>query len=301
MYKKILVPLDGSDVAEMALPYAEEISARMNARMVLISVSGPKGDKRDHLFRYYLEGVSQRVEKELEAWGVTGEKGLDVDVFLGKPADEIIRYAEEGHADLIVMASRGRSGHGPWLLGNIAAKVLRATKKTVLLIRVPPRDSSLHEKYLIRKILVPLDGSSLGEMAVPQAELIAETLGAEIILLMVLEPLRPLAGEGPTAARKLHLRLKEENDRRKDMAHKYLEKVSQPLRERGRKVSFEVVSGAAAEQIIDFAKEKAMDMIAMSSHGRSGIGRWVFGSVTDKVVHAGETPLMVVRAAKSPS
>ena len=185
MYKKVLVPLDGSDVAEMTLPYAEEISARMNARMIFVSVSGPKGDKRDHLFRYYLEGVSQRIQQELKEWGVKGEKGLEVDVLYGKPADEIIRYADEEHADLIVMASRGRSGHGAWLLGNIAAKVLRATKKTVLLVKVPAKDSAMKEKCLIRKILVPLDGSSLGETAVKQAEAMAKTLGAEIIFLNI--------------------------------------------------------------------------------------------------------------------
>ena len=273
----------------------------MNARMIFVSVSGPKGDKRDHLFRYYLEGVSQRIQQELKEWGVKGEKGLEVDVLYGKPADEIIRYADEEHADLIVMASRGRSGHGAWLLGNIAAKVLRATKKTVLLIKVPADDSSLQEKRLIRKILVPLDGSSLGETAVTQAEAMAKTLGAEIIFLLALEPPRPLAGEGPSAARKLHLRLKEEVYLRKDMALEYLDKAGRPLRERGLRVSHEVLSGSAAEQIIDFAKKKEVDLIAMSSHGRSGIGRWVFGSVTDKVVHAGDTPVMVVRATESPS
>lgn len=301
MYNKILVPLDGSDVAEMALPYAEEISAMMNARLVIISVSGPRGDKRDHLFRYYLEGVSQRIQKELEEWGVQGAKGLEEGVLFGKPADEIIRYADEEHVDLIVMASRGRSGHGAWLVGNIAAKVLRATKKVVLLIRAPAKDSALQEKCLIRQILVPLDGSSLGETAVTQAEAMAKALGAEIILLMVLEPLRPLVGEGPGAARKLQMRLKEETARRGAMALEYLDKVGGSLRDKGLKASHEVLSGSAAEQIIDFAKEKAIDLIAMSSHGRSGIGRWVFGSVTDKVVHAGDTPIMVVRATESAS
>ena len=144
---------------------------------------------------------------------------------------------------------------------------------------------------------MPLDGSSLGETALEQAEALAEKLEAEIIFLLALEPPRPLAGEGPGAARKLHLRLKEESDRRKDMALEYLEKAGRPLRDRGLRVSSEVLSGSPAEQIIDFAKEKGVDLIAMSSHGRSGIGRWVFGSVTDKVVHAGDTPVMVVRAA----
>jgi nucleotide-binding universal stress UspA family protein len=196
------------------------------------------------------------------------------------------------------MASRGRSGLGPWLLGNIAAKVLRATEKPVLLVRAPAGDSALPEKRLLRKILVPLDGSDLGETTLSHAEALAKNLGAEIVLLRALEPPRPLEGEGAYTGKKLHFRSKEETERRKAAAMEYLDAVGRPLREKGLKVSRAVLSGLAAEEIIDYARDNGIDLIAMSSHGRSGIGRWVFGSVTDKVVHAGDTPVLVVRAAK---
>jgi nucleotide-binding universal stress UspA family protein len=298
MYKKILVPLDGSNAAEIALPYAQEISAGMTADMILISVSEPTVDDRDHLFRYYLEGLSQKTHREPEELGAGGESVPKIEVLFGKPADEILGYADEEHVDLIIMASRGRSGLGPWLLGNIAAKVLRATEKPVLLVRAPAGDSALPEKRLLRKILVPLDGSDLGETTLSHAEALAKNLGAEIVLLRALEPPRPLEGEGAYTGKKLHFRSKEETERRKAAAMEYLDAVGRPLREKGLKVSRAVLSGLAAEEIIDYARDNGIDLIAMSSHGRSGIGRWVFGSVTDKVVHAGDTPVLVVRAAK---
>lgn len=301
MYKKIMVPLDGSNAAEIALPYAQTISAGMGTEMVLISVSEPTTEKRDHLFRYYLEGVTKKTQQELEERGVEEGRGPRTEVLSGKPADEILRYADQEGVGLIVMASRGRSGHGPWLLGNIAAKVLRATEKPVMLIRAPVSDPGLVEKGLLRKVLVPLDGSGLGETAVAHAEAMAESLASEIVLCHVIEPPRPLGTETVHTGGKLQFRPKEETERRKAAAMEYLDSVGRALREKGLTISNAVPVGFAADQIIDYASQNDIDLIAMSSHGRTGIGRWVFGSVTDKVVHAGDTPVLVVRAAKGSS
>lgn len=298
MYNKILVPLDGSNEAEMALPYAEELSSAMEAEIILVSVSGPTSDTRDHLFSYYLAGLLERIQKKEALQGIQRKRSIKTEVLFGKPADEILRYEDEAKADLLVMASRGRSGIGPWLLGNIAAKVLRATEKPLLLVRRPPEDSSPRQKRLIEKILAPLDGSRLGETALNHAEAIGENLGAEIVLFHVLEPPRPLDREDALATRKLHFRLKEETEKRKSAAEEYLRVAGTPLREKGFRVETTVLPGSAAETIIDYSEEASIDLVAMSSHGRSGIGRWVFGSVTDKVVHAGDMPVLVVRASE---
>jgi nucleotide-binding universal stress UspA family protein len=149
IYEKIMVPLDGSNAAEIALPYAEEIAARLGAEIILVSVSGPTVEAKDHLYRSYLDKITEQVRGRLDDWGAKEGAKVQSEVFAGKPASEILRYADENNVSLIAMASRGRSGRGPWLLGNIAAKVLRATQKPVLLIRAPADETALQQRSLV--------------------------------------------------------------------------------------------------------------------------------------------------------
>jgi nucleotide-binding universal stress UspA family protein len=216
-------------------------------------------------------------------------------VLAGSPADAILQYAEEANVGMIVMASHGSSGQGPWLLGSIAAKVLRASMRPVLLIRVPAESTALQQKHILKRILVPLDGSAIGEAALPLAETLAKPLGAEVVLYLALEPIATWTGYGGTEG---YVSQKFFEDR-KASARAYLEGVRGRLNERGVTTSIEVETGPPADLIIDYAKLKAIDLIAMSTHGRSGIGRWVFGSVTDKVLHSGDTAVLVVRAVRA--
>lgn len=294
MYEGILVPLDGSKGAEVVLPYVEEIAARSGAVITLVSVCEPAAGETDQLYRSYLERTAEKVERQLEDWGAQGKVKVEAEVLLGKPATEILRYADERRMSLVAVASRGRSGRGPWLLGAIAAKVLRATDRPVLLIRAPARDMALQEKRLVKRILMPLDGSRVGEAAIPCAETLARTLGAELFLFHVVEPVTVWAGfEGGA-----YHTAPQDEARQKASAIAYLQGIGGRLREKGLSASSAIASGSVADQIIDYATTKAIDLIAMSTHGRSGITRWVFGSVTDKVLHAGDTPVLTVRATK---
>jgi nucleotide-binding universal stress UspA family protein len=105
-----------------------------------------------------------------------------------------------------------------------------------------------------------------------------------------------VAAEGATMSSALY---EEEEKHRRASAMAYLESVAKDVREKGLSASSAVGSGAPADQIIDYAEANAIDLIAMSTHGRSGITRWVFGSVTDKVLHAGNTVVLTVRASKN--
>lgn len=194
------------------------------------------------------------------------------------------------------MASRGRSGEGPWLLGNIAAKVLRATTKPVLLVRKEAPAEGLQRKGLMKKILVPLDGSKVAERIVPHAEAMAGVMGAELILFQSYELfLGVISGEAIGTMSEKEIR--EVNNRREKEVRGYLMTIAGPFREKGLTVSEVAVPGNPADTILHYAESRAVDVIAMSTHGLSGIKRWVFGSVTDKVIHAGDMPLLVVRAA----
>jgi nucleotide-binding universal stress UspA family protein len=296
MYERILVPLDGSNAGEMVLPYAAEIASKTGIELILVSVSEVTGDARDPLYHIYLERITEQVEHQLEDWGAQGAARVRNEVLAGDPASEILRYADEGNVSLIAMASRGRSEHAPWLLGNIAAKVLRATAKPVLLVRTPADTAALQQRSLVKRILVPLDGSQVGEAALPYAVGLAQELGAELVFYQVLKHVVLVAAEGATMSSAMY---EEEEKHRRASAMAYLESVAKDVREKGLSASSAVGSGAPADQIIDYAEANAIDLIAMSTHGRSGITRWVFGSVTDKVLHAGNSPVLTVRASKN--
>ena len=295
MYERIMVPLDGSNAAEMVLPYAEEMVSKFNSEIALVSVAEPTPAESDHLFRAYLQAIQEKVRTELKDRGAEPGTPVSAEVLLGKPADEILTYAADKNMSLVVMASRGRSGEGPWLLGNIAAKVLRATTKPVLLVRTKAPAEAFHRKGLIKRILVPLDGSKVAEQSVPHAEELARVMGGELILFQVYESLaRMMSGEAFRASSDEEI--KEANKRREEEAKAYLKSIAGPFREKGLTVSEVIASGDPAEEILDYAASSAVDIITMSTHGRSGIKRWVFGSVTDKVLHAGDMPVLVVRA-----
>lgn len=297
MYRRIMVPLDGSNAAEMVLPYAEEMATKFNSEIVLVSVAEPSPAESDHLFRAYLSTIQEKVRTELRDWGARDETRVDVEVLVGKPADQILTHAADKNVSLVVMASRGRSDEGPWLLGNIAAKVLRATTKPVLLVRKEAPAEGLRRKGLIRRILVPLDGSKVAEHIVPHAEELAKVMGGELILFQAYESLlRMMSGEAFRSMSEEEV--KEVNKRREEEAKGYLKTMAGLFREKGLTVSEVVASGNPADVILDYAESSAVDMITMSTHGLSGIKRWVFGSVTDKVLHAGDMPVLVVRATE---
>ncbi len=296
MYERILVPLDGSGAAQIVLPYAGEVAAKFGSEIILVSVSESGATDIDHLYRSYLEGITEQVQSQLKDYGAKAGARVYSDVLLGKPADEILHYADRSNVSLIVMATRGSSGRGPWLLGNIAAKVVRATSKPVLLVRKAASYEAIQQKSLVKRILVPLDGSTVGEAAVPHTEALAQALDTEIVLFQVLEPI-VMSPEIAEVSVIQAMSVLEES--RTTSAFNYLDGVAKPLKERGLRISSAVSSGPPADQIIDYAKANAIDLIAMSTHGRSGIGRWVFGSVTDKVLHAGDTAVLVVPPAKA--
>jgi len=143
---------------------------------------------------------------------------------------------------------------------------------------------------MYKKILVPLDGSELAKKALPHAEKLAHTFGSEIILFQVV-PFMPIYGS-PELVTPLII-----DEKQKEVAERYLLGLAEELKQRGLKVSGTVKTGQqVAVEIIDFAKESGADLIVMCTHGRSGITRWVLGSIALKVLTRAETPILLLRA-----
>ncbi len=143
---------------------------------------------------------------------------------------------------------------------------------------------------MYKKILVPLDGSDLARKALDQAEQLAPLFGAEIILFQVV-PFLPIYGS-PEMVTPLIV-----DEKQRESAERYLQSLAETLRQKGLKVSASVKTGQqVAVEIIDFAKESGADLIIMSTHGRSGITRWVLGSIALKVLTRAETPILLIRS-----
>lgn len=292
LYERIVVPLDGSATAENVLPYIQEFAAQLGSEIILVSVSEAAGNMNS-LYRSYLDRVSARIEKQMAEWGAKGAK-VHSEVLEGNAPGEILHFIDNIDAGLVGLTSRGSSGQA-WLMGNVAAKILRTTTRPVLMVRAPVKNSALHQKAIIKRILLPLDGSQIGEGAISRAEPLARALSAEIILFQVVEPVSVVSAYGDYPAYTTLL----DTDRIKTSALQYLNDVGRRLQSGGLKVSAALDFGSPASQIVDYAAANNIDLIAMSTHGRSGMGRWVLGSVTDKVLHAGDTPVLVVRASQT--
>ena len=143
---------------------------------------------------------------------------------------------------------------------------------------------------MYKKILVPLDGSELAKRALDEAEKLANCFGAEIVLFEVV-PFMPIYGS-PELVTPLIV-----DEKQKEAAEKYLVNLSEELKKKGFKATAEVRTGQqVAVEIIDFAKESGADLLVMCTHGRSGISRWVLGSVALKVLTRAETPILLIRS-----
>ncbi len=297
MYERILVPLDGSQLAEVVLPYAEELAGRLGSEVTLLSVSESDETDRYHEALTYImrmvEPTKQGAERNLGKL-VAKEVKVDSRTLVGHPADEIVDYAGKADIGLIVMATHGRSGIKRLALGSVAEKVVRTAKQPVALIRAKGARPDVREKGILNKALVPLDGSKESEAAIPYIEELASRLKGEVVLFQVLAPTHYVSA-GETATQVPYT--VEEMKPLKVSAGDYLKKVAGRLEGKGITTRSEVRVGSAAEEIIKLADELYVDMVAMSTHGRSGVSRWAFGSVADKVLHAGNTPLLLVRVS----
>jgi len=160
----------------------------------------------------------------------------------------------------------------------------------VLLIREPIDISNTALKYILRKILVPLDGSPLSEEAIPWATGLAKITGAEIVLFQVTEPINLSIFSNLTPEE-----IKQYNESSQSSARDYLENIKASLINIPASIYVAAGERPVAEMIIDYSEINQCDLIVISTNGRSGISRWVFGSVTDKVLHAGKKPVLVVR------
>ena len=298
MYRKLLVPLDGSPLAEQVLPYACLVARAFGARLELLRTFAvepaelPRAADQAYVERVRAD-LEQTARGDLERTATAlRQEGLDVSCTVeeGRPAPRIIAAAEREPGTLVAMATHGRSGLTRWLVGSVTDKVLRGTAAPLLVVRPRERGAEVPEVHFAT-VVVPLDGSPLAEQALPHAVALARALGSRVVLLRAVPPVylgyMEYAGH-PYLGSATEL---------EEVAAEYLDRVGRRLRRQGVAALEErVVRGDAAGAIVDQARREPGTLVAMTTHGRSGVGRWVLGSVTDRVVRHATAPVLVVRA-----
>ena len=307
MYLRILVPLDESELSEQVLPYARRLAAGIDARISLLHII-------EHASAQLMGfATAADFEKEWESrasdtqdyLGKTSaalkETGVAADCVVreGKPASCIVDEAENVPGTLIAMSTHGRAGIARWTLGSVTSKVLHATTAPLLVVHPIKGNLPGLTEVKLETIITPLDGSPLAEQSLPHVAELAKLLSLHVVLLMVAPPDVEYGGwvstsPVPTSAPYADIAKQVEAE-----ASAYIEKIAQQLEEQGvSSIEKRILHGHAASTIVDLAMKTPNSMVAITSHGRSAIGRWALGSVADRIVrHAGK-PVLITRAKK---
>ena len=218
-------------------------------------------------------------------------RGLNVKTVIAyqPEADSILNAAAEEDANLIAMSTHGRSRMSRWILGSVADKVLHATHRPLLLVRA--REAEERAPAPIDRIVVPLDGSELSLNVLPYVEEVAEALGASLVLVHAVQPLDLYPGTQLTPTRVGAIL-----DGLLAQGHSFQARVAQEIEARGKvKVRSVVNIGFPVDEIVRVAQEVNAGLIGMATHGRSGAGRWIMGSVANAVVRRTNLPCLVIR------
>ena len=306
MYTRILVPLDGSGLAEQSMPYVRLLGGAFNIPVDLLNVfdsavpqfADPDGGldmtRITASYRTSAETYLAKAKADLKDSGLN----ITTDAREGNAADQIISQAEKDPNTLITIVTHGRSGLGRWVLGSVTDKVLHGASNP-LLITHAQADGSSPSSVSLKNLIVPLDGSPLADQVLPHVEALAPALGLNVILVRVTasadEYYRYIdmsMGAGIDTGRFEQYAKEAEEE-----AATYLQKVKTQLDAKGiTSVEERLISGNAARAILDLAQETPDSLVAMTTHGRSGVERWVLGSVTDRLVRHSGQPVLVVRA-----
>jgi nucleotide-binding universal stress UspA family protein len=281
MLDRILIPLDGSALAESVLVQVRRLLARRDAELLLLQVvtlppsnEADAGEPLDHLWSRateYLQSVAGRLSSE----GIRARTR----VVEGFPAREILGAAKKEHADLIAMSTHGRTGIARWVFGSVTEKVLRGSPVPVLAIpsflgiggEATPRAA---REVPFRKILVPLAAEEATLEVLPALTEFARLFGSEVRLLHVCEGV-----ECSVATHELRM-------------------AFERLRNEGVPAEPLMKQGDPAVRILETCREEGADLIAMTTHGRTGVPRLLMGSVAEKVLGSANVPILVVRPGK---
>ncbi len=280
---KYLVPLDGSQTGEAALPWAKYLEAKEDVEFELLRCYHPLSSVYTYPdfatpppVPYDLSGFVRHSEKYLNLVAKEHELSrVKTTVREGDAAEIILEQCKSDDVDAILMSSHGRGGLGRWLLGSVATKVVRASEKPVFIVR-PTEDGE--QQPSLKKILVCLDGSKLAEHSLAPALQLARQFSSEVVLFRGVE-------FTPYPVANIQSALQQEIDESKSYLDAIVEKNPDL------KITPKVEVAQVVDGILSAAQD--CDLVVLTSHGLGGFERWLLGSVAEKVLHRTKTPMLV--------
>ena len=300
---RFLVPLDGSRLAEVVLPVAASLAARLRAKLTLLAVMERGAPATVHGQRHITgtaeaEAYLREVARRCAAPGVAIEWHVHPNEE-GDVAKSIIDHAADLEADLIILCTHGGGGARRVLFGSVAQQVLRGGTRPVLLIRPledqPPDDVA---GWDLHRLLVPLDGSRASEAALPVARTLARAYGADVFLLRVVPTLATITGERASTARLVPTATAVSLDLEEREAKVLLETIATQLRAEGARASVLIRRGEPAQEMLAVALRVSAELIVMATHGRAGLDAVFSGSVASRVLARFPRALLLVRAGR---
>ncbi|HEU0169460.1 MAG TPA: universal stress protein [Chloroflexota bacterium] len=290
MFNTILVPLDGSELAERALPYARLLANPTIGQIILVRAAtahaGLLGSELEA--EAHAVGEAEAYLHKMASGSADAAPTIQTDVYYGTAAEGIRDEAGLRRAGAIVMSTHGRSGLSRLVYGSVAEHVLREMHLPVLLL--PPR---CERSWPVPnpRIVLPLDGSRVAEAAIEPAVALARQLNASILVLSSAQPAVNLGYPDPALSE-----LPDAYELAESETREYLAAAQRQLQPRGVAVSTMLRVGNPATAIVEAAADPGTAAVVMTTHGRTGLARLVLGSVAEEVVRHAETPVLVVPA-----
>lgn len=300
MYQTIMVPTDGSGFDREAIRVAIRIGERTNAKVRLVRVLATgslfgvaAAADGTAIAAEVVRSERDKALSELYALAaecrVTSKAEISVDLHAGPVADVLQGYARRNEVDLIVISTHGRGGFSRLSLGSVTDSLIRHTAIPVLVVKPPTSYLNPQLVEAFKRIVVPLDGSTLAEQILPRVLQLAKLEEAEITLLNILVPESHSQKEIVDPSVPWW-------DKDISQAQAYLSHVATRLRRRGVTVTTDIVIAEnVASAIGDFASREKADMIAIATHGRGGLARMLRGSVADTIMHSGRMSMLVFK------
>lgn len=287
---RILLPTDFSDSAEQAARHALFLAQQYGSTLHLLHVVSPPAPEPLLSQEIYQKLDTKAYEQLTRIYTASATNGIEIELAIerGEVAPAILDYAARHEIDLIVMGTHGRRGIKRLFMGSVTEEVVREAGIPVFAVR--ERDEPFPAKSL-QRILVPLDLSEHSRRALTYAKKLAASYDARIDLLHVIVALAHpgiygmIPNPTPEVTKDLKKRVKQEMRRR-------IEEAKGPEVE----VAFHLVRGDASGSILDFAEEQGTDLIVMTSHGLTGLDRFMLGSVTEKVMRSARCPIYIVKS-----
>jgi len=296
-FARVLVPLDGSGLAEAALPVVLGLGKRLGSTVTLLHVLERRPPASIHGERHlsvggeaggYLRSVSERLT----------EAGLEVELHVheareGDVAGSIIEHAHEYKQDLVVLCSHGHGGIRDVLFGSIAQQVMQRSTLPILLVR---SEATGRGEYAPRAILVPVDGGHDQEVSLSAAATMARAFEASVHLLWAVPTPRTMEGNDAGTAVLLPTTMRALLDMQEEAAEAALRAMSDSFAPAGVAVTTQVVRGEAVRCVAMQASRLRPDLVVLASHGRGGLGALIEGSFTQRLAARVHCPLLLLRA-----